>query len=235
MRLALASLLLLGIAGCAPSTFDVNPADVLALSICPDRPCTPPADGRTPVPVRVCTPQSNDRASPFDVTLRVSAGAWQDTSPASPTTHVSLAAEQCADAAFVPDLMPRPVVVTASFQGFTVSDSVPLTSARLRRIDVVTDPPAISASAPATVAVTATVTASDGGPPSANTVVAFSVAGTGALGVTPRSASPDANGTAHATLSAAAGAGSITLSVLAAALDDPTNLVSVDVLIPVGP
>ncbi len=233
MRLALPSLLL--IVGCAPSTFDVNPAEVLAVAICPDRPCTPAADGRTPVPVRVCTPQTSDRASPFDVTLAVTAGAWQGASPPSPTTRVSLAAEQCVDTAFVPDFVPQPVVVTASFAGFTASDSVQLHSVPLRRIDVVVTPPSLPASgAGATLDVTATVSSNSGGPPSANTVVAFSVASMGVATVTPRSESLDGNGSAHATVVVSANSGPLTLSVSAAALDDTANRVSVDVLVPVG-
>lgn len=234
IRRALAALLpACALAACVDTSAVTDSADdVFRLELdCPGDAATCPyvADGVTPIRVRLCLVTTRPHAASVPATVRTSSGAWQIAdAPAGTTATVDLAGTHCADGdpaplhrdlTFVPGRAPGLARVDATVGAFSHAADVVLHSAPFGELEL--RPAVFDLGAARAIAISATVRAEAGGPPSTGTRVTFAVVDPqppAALAVVvPATVEVDATGAASATLQTSSEIVSLTLRATAEA------------------
>jgi hypothetical protein len=215
-------------AACSGAPKPVVSSDVVTVISCPDGgdggdggECQLVADGASLVTVRVCVPDSvQTLASPLALTLRTSAGTWQN--PPDPTQPVvytaSLSGIRCVSPTLVTPTTTLLVRVDAQLAGFDSVAFITLKPATLRSVELTAMPPLLTPGQVNELPIRAVVRAVGLGSPTSGTSVAFQAtalpAGTYAS-MWPTATIIDQTGQATSTLVVASGATAATVTVTA--------------------
>lgn len=160
---------------------DLQGSDVLTIEVCSDSssvPCVAVADGRTSVPVRICTPVMENRSKDLKVTASLSSGMFvnpADTATPRKTTF-SLYAERCADLRVVPGRRVEPIQIVATYADFHASANLPTQPTHIDALSLDPMPKALPGTSPsAAIMLKATLSGRNGGDLSEGTAVRFEV------------------------------------------------------------